>query len=497
MAQSDAPEAQQSNSTSGVAWTVLARGASQVAQFVLLMIATRFLSVADFGVFALFSTTAFGLAVFARAGWRELIIASETEERMAHANLLAIVAGSVTSLISMLGSIGYGYLADDKQGMVLMLMLSAWIMPAALAAAQEGRLTVLNQVQRIGQIQTAAEVLGLAAGAVAFTSGAGLLSLAYSKLAYQLVAVGLLLLSSRWCPLVKFKREVCLEIVKFSKDVVATSMTNFGRNNVALYIVGAFAGPVEVGLFRAGIRLSNAMAEVIAEPARIYAWSVLREANRKGGTAGIRQAMGPFSNTVLLLGAPPLIALAACSESLITVVLGAKWSAAAPVAALVAISRALGLLRCTYTPVLAMTNKMALLPKITLIGTVVDLVSLAIFAPFGALWIAVSRVITSVVSMPLQFYGWRQGAGIDWWHDVHSGTVPIFVAVSAMAAACFGVGWALSDVHPAWTLASQIAVGIVVYFPLIFILAPSLSKGILNAVLKRKGPAAAVSSAST
>ena len=200
---------------------------------------------------------------------------------------------------------------------------------------------------------------------------------------------------------------------------------------------------------------------------------------------------------MLLLGAPPLIALAACSESLITVVLGAKWSAAAPVAALVAISRALGLLRCTYTPVLAMTNKMALLPKITLIGTVVDLVSLAIFAPFGALWIAVSRVITSVVSMPLQFYGWRQGAGIDWWHDVHSGTVPIFVAVSAMAAACFGVGWALSDVHPAWTLASQIAVGIVVYFPLIFILAPSLSKGILNAVLKRKGPAAAVSSAST
>jgi len=127
------------NAGTAAAWTMASRVGSQGAQLAVFLVAARYLSPADFGVFSLFFAFQVLFTQLVQLGWPEFIASWEgASEVDAQAFTMAVLGGICAAL---LGTVGAGaVLAFPKAApyALLQLLLSLPLAGAGISAVLEG-----------------------------------------------------------------------------------------------------------------------------------------------------------------------------------------------------------------------------------------------------------------------------------------------------------------------------------------------------------------------
>jgi len=406
----------------GAGGLALARVAAQAMQFGLFLYAARVLTTVDFGVFSLAFAIIVGLTVLAEAGWREWVLCAATPRQIDEAGTAALITGAAIAALG-LALIALGRRIGITPALPMMAgLLLPWVVARPLVCVQMGVLTRAGRLTHMAVVQWLCEAAGFVAGVALLHQGAGLAALAWAKLALLVVELGGYTLGARRLGLAVPRASGLGEMVRFSWHILAARMLAYFQGNLTTLVIGAAVSPALVGIYRAAVRLGSTAQEVIREPARAVGWSWLRSAlDHDGGAVGggsihpgRGRAMIParlhatahqFLDIAVTVGAALFLVLALESNSVVRLLLGAKWSGAGGLVMLLSLGMIARLPQALTEPLFPLVGKARLTRQLALLTAGTGLACFLLALPFGITAVALADMVAALLMLgPTLFY---------------------------------------------------------------------------------------------
>ncbi|MEO0695314.1 MAG: oligosaccharide flippase family protein [Pseudomonadota bacterium] len=457
-------------------WLIAARIVAQITNLILLLIAARVLSPAELGAFALTSAVGMILLQCAETGWYQYI-SSQPEKNALHPTVfwLGTFSGLAWVSLGLLAAlmIWLGWHAPNYA--LVMVLLSSLGFFAAVTSLQFGVIMRRGNVTRISQIGIASELLGFSIGAVALLAGAGVFALAFHKTLTHLTTSVLSVAIARWLPAFDMTWSKVREILTFVRELLLGRTGGLVQNYSSDFLVGALLGAAEVGYYRAGIRFVGAVNEVLTEPLRVLAWTVLPKATEQTPSHTTSQRSQTLEDFVLIISAvalPCYVGMAMVAKDLIVVLLGPGWGPAVTVMVIFCAVRLLLSLRALVEPVLSLGNALSVLPRFVVLSMILSIGLFLAIGHRGLMEAALSQAIAAILLLPVIILIFMKYGNLNIRSVITSLLGPVF-AVLAMTGALLYLNnllW-IADLQPIARLPILVLAGASAYAIALFCIA--------------------------
>ncbi len=420
--------------SAGVA--MISRASNQLFLIGVTLVATRYLSPADFGVFAVATAFTTLARTLLYAGPFEYLIKSKEFAADAIECLVATVLLAGLCAIILVGIAEVSpFVFSSAAVRPIMLMLTPSILLAALAAWMESQVLQSGRIQTYYLITLGVELAASASAVVLLVLHFGLIALVVQNY----VRIVLLTIAYRAIHRPAAMRGIDIarlrEITRWSISRYGAVLVGFLSNYSGDLVLGIALSPSATGLYRASNRVVTAVADCFAQPARLIGMTSLSRRAAEG-IAPDGYWLRIFSG-VALLGWPALIGLAALADWLTPVMLGNKWAAAGPVVVVLAIARLWSLLSAVTTAQMIAADRQKGVFWMQLAGAVMVAICTVALAPFGVVGAAAAGATvlaaTAAALLAMTMAIGRPSA-IEW----RSAGLIILVPTAATAAGAFG-----------------------------------------------------------
>jgi O-antigen/teichoic acid export membrane protein len=354
------------------------------------VVATRFLPMAEFGIYSIAAALMFLCRNLFYVGPYEYLLKTEPRPLLAGsclvANLcLAALAASGLAAFALAAKAVFG--TAEIGHIVLCLIPSVFI--AATTAWFESILLRNLAIRRYYACTVVGEILGAVAAITLLASGFGLLSLVaqvYVRLGSLLTAY---LVSSRagaWTP---WNAGEVKTVMRWSWSRYGAVCLNFSAQYGADFVLAIILSPAATGIYRASNRIVSALTDLFAQPLqKIVQTNVSARAAR--GLSPDLSWLSMFTAVTAVAWAA-LVGLALSARDVVPLVLGDSWKAAAPVVVAFCATRALGLVDATTTSLLVCYDRQRFMLGVQIfVAIAVPLSSLAL-AAYGPVAVAIAN----------------------------------------------------------------------------------------------------------
>jgi O-antigen/teichoic acid export membrane protein len=489
-------ESLRSQAVSGVLWNVLQKWSVRLSTFVGFLLLGRLLTPEDFGVVAVAMAFVVLLTVLADAGFATYLVQVRelTEEAKNTAFWIAtaagiVLAGALTGLAGLLAQ-----LFDVAALTSVVPALSLALVFVGLSSVPAALLTREMRFQQLAVRQVTATVVSVVVAVALAVSGAGVWALVAQTLVRQVVASAVLLRASEFRPRLAFDVPEARRMTSYSGKAMGAQLLSQGREQAEVLLIGAFAGPVALGLWTVASRLVNVLTDVLGTAIGSVAVPlfarVQTEPERLGRAVSATAAIGS------LVLAPALGALALLSPEAVTDVFGEQWAGAATVASLLAVRGLLvalaGLDRSVLLNAGRAGGELAVITALVLVHVVV----VAAVAPHGIEVLAAVVLLEAALVAPVRPVLMHRWLGVP--YGTWTGVSRVLLAAVLAGAATWGVLHGLG-VAGSGSYVVVGAVGGLAYAGLVLLLARSVVTEAHSAVVMARrtrrpvsSPAAAV-----
>lgn len=460
---------------------LISRIVAQGSGFLIFLVAVQFLSQAEFGLFAVASSTSILMLYIARTGWGQYIMAGRVET--SHTGFILGLALSWGVIISAAGvCIGAAishFMNNPTFGHVISL-ISLTIVPACYASVNESAMIRNGQVRQAAMIWIIAELAALAIAVITLFLGWKEYGLVAGRVTSAVFTVFGNLLFNKMKPTLRGVQGLFSDATKFYRDLLGTLLLGFAGANSGLYVVGFMFGEAAAGVYRAAARFSAALKEFIWEPSGILAWKNIppSEAEIADGVDKKRvigERYLDFMGIFALIVCPIMLGAAAVSNELTLLLLGRDWQDVGPLFFLLIISALFWLPFNIATVVLAALEESTTIFKLQSMHLVVFLISL-----FGLGWY--SPLVAAAVHIPpvmlLAIIGFRASARLierPFSELVNSVAAPFLCAlIMLMVVYAFRSFLVQQEIHTLLVLSASIAAGAGIYIGLALIFCRAL-----------------------
>ena len=436
-------------------WTLLSKVAMQASQLATFIIAARVLTSAEFGLFSYVAALVALLVVAAEGGWREFVMkTTHDDDRVDQIATIALLAGISASLIGLAGAATLEFQFGMPAEALLVLPFSLWILVTPFCSVLEGMLISQARLKELSVIRILAEICATFIAVYGLVQGWNIYALVLGKLVSQLVATILSLMRLNWFPRIRIKTSFFREVFEFSKHITSNRLLVLFRSYSGTLVVGSVLGLADAGYYRAAERIVSAFSDLVGEPARQIAWSMLRKVALTTGeqklatlpqTQARTQALGRKSTGFLILlmmvSTPIYVGLALMSGTLVNVVLGDSWAPAAILVSLLSLKQILLVPGYVTEPLLSLAGAIRKVPAAILLNSIVSVGLIVVMAPLGVSAAAAGQMLAAIFSILVS--GWLQSRyGAVRWQCVIWGSLFSLCGAVAMVMTVLLIGQA-------------------------------------------------------
>ncbi len=445
----------------GVRWNYLGAVGRIGATFVSQIVLARLLGPEQFGLFGYAFLTVALLALVVEMGLQNALVQvpqlDDDVVAIACGRLLLVSCAAAAAVFFLADVIATSVFAAPQAAPVLRAMAPTLVVGAMNAVAT----AMLSRDLEFKVIQLAAlgsYVFGyLIVGIGAAMLGLGVWSLVLAWHAQTVVACAIMVTRSPrslmpaapWRP---------LPIARFGGVVMVTNMVNWVIDNGPHTAIGRWLGPASLGLYTVSNNLVKVPADHLVRNLQTVLFPLAARA--QGNDAGIRRAYLTVLGGVGVLSFPTFTFVAFQSESVVQLLLGAKWHAAAGVLVPLSLAMVLHAVEAMCGPILGGRGEPRAELRIKVVMLALTLVVLSVTARwslvavgwgvalvFLARWIWMNAAVCSRLGISTSTFVQAMSgpfllAGISW-------AVPTAVGAGLVAA---GLAWA-----PAWALLPKVA----------------------------------------
>ncbi len=331
---------------------VASRVVSQVCAFVLILVASRALDLAEFGSFAIASALCVIFTTLMYTGVYQTIL--RTKDLPADRDTLfalQFAIGAAGSMTMALIGLSIGNLSDLGTAFALVGLAPIPVL-ASFSAWLEAHLVRDGRVRATAILVLLSELVALATAVGMFRAGFGIEALVVSRLASMAFILVLYAALVRIVPKPRIKRATIRSGLREAWPLWGSSSLGMLSNYGADLILGAFLNPAAVGAYRAGSRIANTAADVVTQPMGIISWAQFARKEASDNQSDIRTL---WKNNVALcfaLMAPAMITVSVLASDIVTAVFDPSWAAAVTIISIIAIARLIESLSFLLEPTL-------------------------------------------------------------------------------------------------------------------------------------------------
>lgn len=490
MSEFDAPKdgTMRKRVVSGAGWAGFSQVALQLTRMAVAIIVARLLTPEDYGLAALalvfsslvlvFSDLALGAALVQRK--------TITEDDRSTAFWVTVGAGVLFTVLGVALSGPMSDLYGQPRTQPLFAALSVSFLLSSLGATQQALLLREMNFRRlegltvVGAFAAAPVAIALAA------AGAGPWAIIAQSIAIAGITSALMWRASSWRPQLRFSKKSLRDLWSFSSFLVGHRLLFYVNQNADNFIIGRWVGAAAVGAYAIAYNVMLAPAARIGAPLqRVLAPTFSRMQDEP---ARIAEAWARVVRMIGALAVPALGGIIVVADEFVATLLGDKWAPVAPIIQVLAWVGILQALQSINVDVLMARDKTRWIFRYTLGYTALHVTAFAIGVQWGVMGVAVGFAITSTLVEPVLTIMTARVLGVSPMVFVRA-VFGVFQAAGGMMVALLFIREGLIDagVPSAARLGILIALGVVIYLPLLAWRAPEVVRDVRSLLPGRFG----------
>ena len=455
------------NIRSGMFWTFMERIGTKIVQFALQLLLARILVPEDYGLCALLLAFINIATVLVNSGLNTALIQKKNADSLDFSSVLYLSLGISIAIYVLLFFISplIAEFFNDTRLCELMRVLSITLVIGAFNSVQ---LTVLYRKMQFrklfianlsGMIVSAVISIGLA------LMGYGVWSIVIQYLVNRIVITITLFFLVRWIPMLEFSWIRIKSLFNFGWKCMASTFLSTIVTDIYTAVVGKFYTKAQLGTYDTGNKIPSTVSETFTSSLG----SVLFPAFSKiqDDIPKLRGLVVKSNKVSSFLIAPIMLALLATAHPLVTILLTEKWIGAVPFLQMACVLYAFYPLHVANIQAINAIGKSGTALNCEIQKKIVDLGFLALMVHFSIYWVALGRVLTSIISLwinmrpNVKFLQYKVQSQI---RDV----MPTFMIAILMCAAMCSVNL-MQFVNTYVELIVKLVIGGIVYFGLSYI----------------------------
>lgn len=386
---------------SGGVYTGLSQLLISVITFGSTPILTRLLTPDDFGVVAMVAAVMGFAQLFSDAGFSAATIQRKEVSSQQVSNLfwIACVLGGILCLFVIFTSPILALLYGDPRVTGIAM---AWSLSFLVSALSIQPLAILRRDMKFGTVATIdvlfVTVASLTAIAIAWLTNS-YYALVFGPLAGSLTKALLAFGTSRFIPMRPRRNADTRQLVRFGANLTGFHALHYFSRNADNILIGKFVGSAPLGIYSKAYALMMLPLRQLNLPLTAVAVPALSRLQDDPGK--YRAAYMSIVEKLIICATPICLVCVFFSESVVSVLLGPKWPAAAPILAILAIN---GLTQPVVNSagwLFISQDRTKDLLRWGLMSAPVIVASFVVGLPFGPQGVAISYTCTFAVITPL------------------------------------------------------------------------------------------------
>jgi O-antigen/teichoic acid export membrane protein len=456
----------------GLKWTLIDNWGSQIVALGIFLLLASLLQPVDFGLVALAAVFVQFAQIFVDQGLGDAIIQrkSLTRTQIDTAFWIAMGTGLALTIVGIVVAGPISTLVRQPALAPILQVLSISFVLVALSSIQLALLRREMQFRSLALRRLAALACGGVVGIAAAYLGYGVWALVAQQLTSATVSVVLLWAASPWRPGFGFSRSAFRSLFSFGLNIVGGDVLAFASRNADNLLIGVFLGPTQLGFYAIGYRILDVSVTILLNAARKLAFPTLSRLQAQPDR--LRSAYNRMTQVVGTITLPGYVLLALVAQEAVLVILGSKWAASGPVAAVLMLVGPVLAIQAFSGSLLNAVGRPDRTLRFQLLTTVANvtgfLVAVLVFRDIVA--VAVAFVIRGYLLAPILQWLIHRYAGIRIWDNLRRLRRTV-LATALMAAAVFAVKLVFAgSMQTAALLAVEVAVGTSTYVVSLLIL---------------------------
>lgn len=399
-----------------------------VLKFGSAVVVARLLSPAEFGLVAMVSPILGFLSTFNDLGFGQAIVQSPSIYRRALSALfwrnLLVSTGLALLLAAISPLVGRMYHEPRTVGILISLGLALVLTTLGLVPS-----ALLKREMRFGPLAVmdlSSVVVGSAVTIGSALAGFGYWSLVVGQLCSSFAGMIVAFISTRWWPSLDFTDEKLKEYFRFGANLTLVNVATYFSMTADNIIVGAVAGKVQLGLYDRSYNLTVQPLNQLLSPINQVSIPLLSRLQDKEEL--FRSSYCHMLRMAMTLTMPAMLLCIVLAKPLLSVLLGAKWLAAAPIFAWVCFGGLTAPLFSSTGWVFTTQDRTGEQMRFSIATAVISIASFLAGVHWGAVGVAAcSSMSFTFLQVPLMVYVMTR-RGLVRISDVSRTMLPFFLA---------------------------------------------------------------------
>lgn len=367
-------------------------------------------------------------------------------------------------------------------------VMSSIIVINSLAIVQKVRLTKQLDFKTQTKVTISATTFSGFVGVFMAFSGFGVWSLVFQQITSRIVTTILLWVFNKWIPRNGFNKQSFAELWDFGWKLLVSGLIDTLWKQIYQVIIGRFYTPVALGLYTRAKQFTELCSVNLTVVVQRVSFPML--SSIQDDLLRLKYAYQKVIKCTMLVTFVLMIGMAACAESMISVLIGEKWLGCVPMLQIVCFSSMLYPLHAINLNMLQVQGRSDLFLKLEILKKIIAVGPLLLGVFIDIYWMLAGGICTSIIAYFLnaRYSGPFLGYSIK---DQVLDILPSFCIAIVMAIPVFAMNFI--SINPFVLFPLQVVVGAVItistceviklpeYLELKGIVMP-----IINKVIKRK-----------
>ena len=388
--------------------TMLSQGATFILRTGSIIVLARLLTPQDYGLIAMVTAITNFVMIFKDMG---LSTATIQKAELNHSQVSAlfwinVMGGLGLSLLTAALAPVIAWFYDETRLVWITLMLAGVFFFAGLTIQHQALLRRQMRFGTLAVVEITSLAVGIGTAIVAAYYGAGYWALVLMQLAIPVSNATGVWIACKWRPRWLMRRSGISSMVHFGLNITAFNIINYSCGSLDQILIGHFYGSGVLGLYNRAYQLLMWPVSYIRVPLTLVAIPALSHIQED--PVRYRKYYIKLVSLVALVSMPLMVFLAVCSNNVIRILLGQKWSEAGIIVKIMAITGFIIAVGGTRGLVQVSLGQSGRYFKWGLYSGIAAVISFVAGLPWGAVGVAASYAIVSyLIFLPSLWYCFR------------------------------------------------------------------------------------------
>ena len=449
-----------SKTISGLLWKFAERTGAQAITFILSIILARLLSPSDYGAIAILLVFITIADVFVNAGFGSALIQKKDADNLDFSSVFYV------SFLFSVFVYGVIYLAAPFVAgfynmpilQPTLQVLALRIPVAAINSVQQAYVSRNMQFKKFFYSTLSGTAASAIVGIVMAYNSYGVWSLVGQYLSNAVINTIVLFSVINWRPQLIFSLQRLKSLFSYGWKLLLSGLLDTGYQSLNSLLIGKFYTPADLAFFDTGKKFPMVIVTNINSSISSVLFPALasEQDEPERVKAHTRKAI-QISSYIMW---PMMLGMAACADNIVSLVLTDKWLPAVPYLQIACITYGLWPIHTANLQAINAMGRSDIFLKLEIVKKLIGVTALFISIKYGVLAIALSGIITGIVSTFINAYPNGYLLKYSYVEQIKD-ILPSLFCASVMALTVYFIGKCVNDIY--FGLFIQVAVGILFY----------------------------------